>query len=193
MLQTARWMIRPIAFVESCRRRFGDTFSARFSGSQRPLVMVSDPAAIRDLYSERENQLLPGRTFALLPVVGSRSILLQEGAEHLQRRRLMLPRFHGERLRAYEELVAEIAERELDRCPLDQPFVLHRHMQRVTLEVILDAVFGVSDAERLERLRRLLPRLLNATSSTGYQLRMPARRALHAGPGTELRPLTDPA
>jgi len=75
MLQTAWWMIRPIAFLESCRRRFGDTFSVRFTGSRAPLVMVSDPAAIRDLYSERENQLLPGRTFALLPVLGSRSIL----------------------------------------------------------------------------------------------------------------------
>lgn len=191
MLQSARWMIRPIAFLESCRRRFGDTFSARFTGSQSPLVMVSDPAAIRELYSERENQLLPGRRFALLPVLGSRSILLQEGPEHLQRRRLMLPQFHGERMRAYEELVTEIAERELECCPLDQPLALHPHMQRATLEVILSAVFGVSDADRLDRLRRLLPRLLNATSSTGYQLRMLARRAVHAGPVTELRPLTD--
>jgi cytochrome P450 family 135 len=190
MVQTARWMIRPIAFLESCRRRFGDMFSARFTGSRMPLVMVSDPAAIRDLYSERENQLLPGRAFALLPVLGSRSILLQEGAEHVQRRRLMLPQFHGERMRTYEALVAEIAEREIERCPR-QPLALHPHMQRATLEVIFKAVFGISDAERLDRLRRLLPRLLDATSSTGYQLRMLARRALHAGPVTKLRPVTD--
>ena len=89
--------MRPIAFLESCRRRFGDAFSVRFVGMRTPLVMVSDPAAVRALYSERENGLPPGRTFALRPLVGARSILLQEGAEHLQRRRLMLPAFHGER------------------------------------------------------------------------------------------------
>jgi len=188
--QTAHWLIRPIAFLESCRRRFGDTFSVRFAGARTPLVMVSDPAAIRGLYSERDNGLPPGRAFSLRPLVGSRSILLQEGAEHLQRRRLMLPPFHGERIRAYEDLVAEIAERELDRCPLDQPFAVHPHMQRATLEVILSAVFGVSDAERLQRLRRLLPQLLDATS-VGLQLRMLARRRIGAGPVTELRALID--
>lgn len=185
--------MRPIAFLESCRRRFGDTFSVRFVGMRTPLVMVSDPVAVRALYSERENGLPPGRAFALRPLVGGRSILLQEGAEHLQRRRLMLPAFHGERIRAYEDLVAEVAEvaeRELARCPLGRPFALHPHMQRATLEVILKAVFGVSDAQRLERLRRLVPQLLDATS-TGMQLRMLTRRIRDAGPVPALRALTD--
>jgi cytochrome P450 len=182
--------MRPIAFLESCRRRFGDTFSVRFVGMRTPLVMVSDPAAVRALYSERENGLPPGRAFALRPLVGGRSILLQEGAEHLQRRRLMLPGFHGERMRAYEDLVAEVAERELERCPFARPFALHPYMQRVTLEVILKAVFGVSDAERLERLRRLVPQLLDATS-TGMQLRMLTRRIRDAGPVAAMRSLID--
>ena len=72
VLQTARWLMRPIAFLESCRRRFGDVFSVRFVGMRTPLVMVSDPAAVRALYSERENGLPPGRTFALRPLVGRR-------------------------------------------------------------------------------------------------------------------------
>jgi cytochrome P450 len=190
VFQTARWLMRPIAFLESCRRRFGDTFSVRFVGMRTPLVMVSDPAAVRALYSERENGLPPGRAFALRPLVGGRSILLQEGAEHLQRRRLMLPGFHGERMRAYEDLVAEVAERELERCPFARPFALHPYMQRVTLEVILKAVFGVSDAERLERLRRLVPQLLDATS-TGMQLRMLTRRIRDAGPVAAMRSLID--
>ena len=94
-LQTARWLMRPLGFLESCRRRFGDTFTVRFAGHRTPLVIISDPAAIRALYSERENRLTPGRAVALGPLLGSRSILLQEGTEHLQRRRLMLPPFHG--------------------------------------------------------------------------------------------------
>ena len=190
VFQTARWLVRPIAFLESCRRHFGDTFSVRFVGMRTPLVMVSDPAAVRALYSERENGLPPGRTFALRPLVGGRSILLQEGAEHLQRRRLMLPAFHGERIRAYEDLVAEVAERELERCPLGRPFALHPYMQRATLEVILKVVFGVSDATRLARLRRLVPQLLDATSMS-MQVRMLARRLRDAGPVPSLRAVVD--
>ena len=189
-LQTAHWLMRPLGFLESCRRRFGDTFTVRFAGHRTPLVIISDPAAIRELYSDRENRLTPGRAVALGPLLGSRSILLQEGTEHLQRRRLMLPPFHGQRVRAYGDLVAEIADDELDRCPTGKPFALHPHLQHMTLEVILKAVFGVSDPQRLARLRRLLPQLLDAASS-GLQLRRLMRRARDAGAAATLRGLRD--
>lgn len=183
--------MRPIAFLESCRRRFGDTFSVRFLGFQTPLVMVSDPEAIRALYSERQHGLPPGRTFALLPVMGPRSVLLLEGAEHMQRRRAMLPPFHGERMRAYEDAVTEIAARDIESWPLEQPFALHPRMQGVTLGVILDAVFGVTNPERRERLRRLLPRLLENTSSPALQFRiLLARRFNRPGPLAQLGELT---
>ncbi len=150
--------------------------------------MITDPAAIRVLYSNRENRLPPGRTLSLRPLLGARSILLQEGSEHLQRRQLMSPPLHGKRIRDYEELVAEIVEREIDRCPLDQPFAAHPHMQRATLEVILRAVFGVTDPGRLERLRRLLPQLLDSTSSMSLQLRvLVARGARQESPVRTLR------
>jgi len=102
----------------------------------------------------------------------------------------MLPPFHGPRMRAYEDLVAEIAEDELDRCPTGKPFALHPHLQHATLEVILKAVFGVSDPQRLARLRRLLPQLLDAASS-GVQLRRLMRRARDAGAAAALRALRD--
>jgi cytochrome P450 len=188
LVQTLRWLLRPISFLESCRRRFGDTFSVRFLGFQTPLVMVSDPEAIRGLYTVRDHGLPPGRTFALRPVMGPRSVLLLEGAEHLQRRKLMLPPFHGERMRAYEDSVREIAERDIAGWPAAEPFALHPHMQAITLEVILRAVFGVTEPERRERLRRLLPGLLGATSSSRLQLKiLVARRFGRPGPLVALR------
>ncbi|MGO9881876.1 MAG: cytochrome P450 [Solirubrobacteraceae bacterium] len=191
VLQTARWLVRPIAFLESCRGRFGDSFSVRFLGFQAPLVMVSDPDAIRAVYSGREHGLLPGRAFALRPLMGPRSVLLLEGAEHLARRRLMLPPFHGERMRAYEDTVGEIAEREIESWPLEKPFALHPRMQAVTLEVILRAVFGVTDPQRRDRLRRLLPRLLESTSSASNQFRvLVARQVNRPGPLARLHDLT---
>jgi cytochrome P450 len=169
VLQTARWLLRPISFLEACRRRFGDAFSVRFLGFQTPMVMVSDPEAIRALYSASEHGLPPGRTFALQAIMGSRSVLLLEGREHLARRRLMLPPFHGARMRAYEDTVGEVVEREVATWPVREPFALHPRMQRVTLEVILRAVFGVTDRERREQLAARLSRLLADTSSAGLQ------------------------
>ena len=189
--QTARWLLRPIAFMEACRRRFGDAFSVRFMGFQTPMVMLSDPEAIRALYTESANGLPPGRTVALLPVMGPRSVLLLEGRDHLARRRLMLPPFHGERVQAYDAVMREIAEREVDSWSPGEPFALHPRMQAVTLEVILRAVFGVTDEERKAHLRALLPRLLNDSASVGLQFRVLAsRRGERFDPLAQLRELT---
>jgi cytochrome P450 len=169
MLQTLRWLLRPIAFLESSRRRFGDTFSVRFLGFRKPMVIFSDPEAIRALYGNAEHGLPPGRTLALLAIVGPRSLLLLEGRDHLARRRLMLPPFHGARMRAYESTVREVVARDVESWPQREPFAMHAHMQRVTLEVILRAVFGVTDPERRTRLADRLRRLLAETSSAGLQ------------------------
>src|SRR4051794_27171305 len=143
VLQTLRWLVRPIAFLEACRREFGDAFSVRFLGFETPMVMLSDPEAIRALYSAPEHTLPPGRTLALRPIMGPRSVLLLEGREHLARRRLMLPPFHGQRMRTYDSIVRDAVAREVATWPADEPFALHPRMQRATLEGILRAVFGV--------------------------------------------------
>ncbi len=168
-MQTARWLLRPISFLESCRRRYGDTFGVRFLGFKTPMVMLSDPDAIRALYTVPEHGLPPGRTVALRPIVGPRSVLLLEGREHLARRRLMLPPFHGERMRAYESIVSEVVGRDVDGWPEGQPFSLHPRMQAITLDVILRAVFGVTDPGRRDRLATSLNRLLAGTASAGLQ------------------------
>ncbi len=177
-VQTVRWLTRPIAFLEGCRRRHGDVFGVCFLGFRTPMVMLGDPAAVKALYADRDHGLPPGRTVALQPVMGPRSLLLLEGQEHLERRRLMLPPFHGERMRAYEALVREVAEAELARWPSGRPFPLHPSMQAITLEVILRAVFGVTDEGRRERLRTLLGRLLSDTSSARLQFAVLAARRL---------------
>ncbi len=170
LTQTLRWAFRPLPFMQECRERYGDSFSVRFLGFERPMVLISDPAAIKALYMERENGLPPGRNIVLEPVLGSQSVLLLEGAEHLARRKLMLPPFHGERMRSYESVVDEIVTAEIDSWPLDREFPVHSRMQAVTLEVILRVVFGVADGPRLERLRGMLGQVLTETASPRAQL-----------------------
>ncbi len=156
--------------MEDCRQRYGDSFSVRFLGFERPMVLISDPVAIKALYTERSHGLPPGRNVLLEPILGSGSLLIQEGAEHLSRRKLMLPPFHGERMRSYEAAVEEIVSAEIDSWPLGREFPIHARMQAVTLEVILRVVFGVSEGPRLERLRGMLGNVLQETASPRAQL-----------------------
>lgn len=186
-----RWLARPIAFMESCRRRFGDQFSVSFPGFERPMVMLSSPESIRALYTAHEHGLPPGRTITLLPVMGPNSVLLLEGREHLARRKLMLPPFHGERMRSYEAIMREATEQAICSWPEGQPFAIHPYMQAITLEVILEAVFGVSDQARAERLRERLPMLLGETSSVALQFRLLLAGRLERGdPMARLREIS---
>jgi cytochrome P450 len=181
LVQTLRWTLRPLAFMQECRERYGDSFSLRFLGFERPMVLISDPAAIKALYMEREHGLPPGRNVILEPILGSQSLLLQEGAEHLARRRLMLPSFHGERMRSYEAVITEAISAEIDSWPLDTEFPIHSRMQAITLEAILRIVFGVADGPRLERLREMLATVLTETASPRSQLISLATRRFRGG------------
>ncbi len=156
--------------MHECREAYGDSFSVMFLGFDSPMVMISDPAAIKALYTDRAHGLPPGRNLVLEPIMGPRSLLLLEGDDHLARRKLMLPPFHGERMRSYRPIVEEIVNAEVDSWPLGEPFAIHSRMQAVTLEVILRVVFGVTDGPRLERLRSMLGRVLSETASPATQL-----------------------
>jgi len=183
LMQTLRWTFRPLQFMQDCREQLGEAFSLTFLGFERPMVLFSDPAAVKALYTERSHGLPPGRNIVLEPILGSRSVLLLEGSEHLARRRVMLPPFHGERMRSYEQAVEEIVGAEIDSWPLQRPFPIHSRMQAVTLEVILRVVFGVAEGPRLEQLRGMLATVLTETASPTAQLvGLAARRFGGRGP-----------
>lgn len=177
-VQTGRWLTRHLPLLEDCRRRYGDAFTLRLS-AVGPLVMVADPDSARRLFAaDREHSLPAGRSTLLEPILGSRSVLLLEGSEHLKRRRLMLPPFHGDRMRAYEQTIAAVARAGIERWPRGEPFELRARMQAITLEVILTAVFGVAEGPRHDELRDLLGRVLAQT-----------RRPLASALATATRPL----
>lgn len=176
--QIAAWIFRPIEFLDACRKRYGDSFQVTFPGFETPMVLISHPDHVRELFSEPTHGLPPGRSLALEPILGPRSVLLLEGSDHLARRKLMLPPFHGSRMRAYEGVIDEVVNREVDSWATDREFPIHPRMQAITLEVILRAVFGVSDERRMRRLRPLLGSLLDATSGRGLQVRFIASQRL---------------
>jgi cytochrome P450 len=179
VLQTARFLARPIPFYEQWRGRLGETFSAQLLGPG-DVVFLSDPDSIKRLFtSDRINTIAPGRNIVLRPLLGSQSLLLQQDQEHLRRRKLMLPPFHGERMRNYEETITEVAAAEIATWPSGSEFALHPSMQAITLEVIMRAVFGVSDPARREAMREgLIVMLSEAASPVAFGLTLPVIKEL---------------
>jgi cytochrome P450 len=155
-------------FLRWCRRRYGPTFTVRAYPSKRA-VYLTEPDDLRATFAADPDVLRAGEANAILgPVLGRRSVLLADGVEHLERRRLMLPFFHGDSVRRYGEVVGEIADAEIARWPLGRPFALHERMQAITLEVILRAVIGVEGSERLDVLRVALRRIVELDDGVLY-------------------------
>jgi len=137
----------------------------------RVVVLSSDPAVAREVLSGDPSLLFAGEgNVVLRPLLGPRSVLLLDGPEHLRQRRLLLPPFHGERMRAYGERMAAIAAEQVARWPRGAPFVVRDSMQAITLEVILRVVFGVEEPARVAALAAPLRELLDAAVHPGRLL-----------------------
>src|SRR3954453_19991492 len=172
-LQTALMVLAPDASLSRYQRRYGDVFQLNTLMNGR-MVVLCDPAAIKEVFTGPSEILSAGQANAILePVLGDRSVLLgdrsvlfPDGAEHLRQRKLLLPPFHGERMRAYEAIMREAADRDIDTWPVGRPFALRPHMQAITLEVITRAVFGMEAGAEAEELKRRLRRMMETTTST---------------------------
>jgi cytochrome P450 len=159
-LQTLLWMFRPLPFMERCRARHGDVFTVRLPLSGG-VVNICDPQLIRTVFADRGDRLHAGEAnIVLQPVLGSRSVLLLDGPEHKRQRKLMLPSFHGERMQRHGPLIAGVTARRVEGWPTGRAFPLRSEFQEITLDVILRAVFGLAEGERLTELRASLGGLL---------------------------------
>jgi cytochrome P450 len=154
LVQTLGFLFAGRRFLDACRRRYGDvvTMGTAFDSS---FVMVFDPELLKKVFQAPPDRLRAGEANALLgPILGERSVLLLDGAEHLRQRRLMLPPFHGQRLRTNEQTMLDAADRAIDSWPVGEPFALMPSMQSLTLDVILHAVWGLEEGARAEELKR---------------------------------------
>jgi cytochrome P450 len=156
IIQSVGMWKRPRAFMERCRARYGKRFTIRFVGTP-PFVMLSDPADVKGVFTSPPEMLHPGEGARVLePVVGSNSVILLDESAHMEQRKLMLPAFHGQKVERLSGLMADVAEREIASWPRGQTIDLHPRMQRLTLEIILRAVFGLDPGQRLDALRDVL-------------------------------------
>jgi cytochrome P450 family 135 len=160
LVQTAGFIVGGARFLEACRRRYGNlvTLGTLFDSG---FVMVFDPDLVKEVFQGSNEQLHAGEANALLgPILGERSVLLLDGSEHLRHRRLMLPTFHGERMRAWTDAMVAAADAEIDAWPVGAPFSMLRTMQAATLSVIIRVVFGYEPGPEAEELQRRLREMI---------------------------------
>jgi cytochrome P450 len=155
--QAIRYVRAPLGFLTELQRRHGDIFSVSFPYFGK-VVYVADPALVKAVFTGSPEQFHAGEANAtvLEPALGPNSVLTLDDAPHMQQRKLLLPPFHGERIQRYGELMREVTLQEMESWPVGEPFALRRHTQRITLAVIMRAVFGVHDEERLARFEGLI-------------------------------------
>ena len=160
VIQMVATWTRPAGSLDRLRRRYGRRFTVQLP-FQPPFVMLSDPDDIKELFTAPPDAVHPGEGAKVLePLVGRNSLILLDEDVHMEQRKLMLPAFHGEKMRRLTETITELAEREVASWPRGRPTALHPRLQALTLEIILRAVFGLQPGARLSELRDSLTGVL---------------------------------
>jgi cytochrome P450 len=193
-LQTAIWVRRAQWFLGQCAARFGDVFRMHIA-REGTWIVLSNPEHIKQVFTGDPKIFHAGEgNRILLPVLGEHSLLLLDEGAHMEQRKLLLPSLHGERMQRYGELMSEIAAEEIERWPTGEPYPLRPRMQAITLEIILRAVFGLEQGDRLERLRVELRNLLDILTRPEmffFPVLLGPERLAHFGPFKRLHEQVD--
>jgi cytochrome P450 len=157
LLQTGLFIRSRHSFVPWLHRRYGDVFTLRLLPGGRPLVLFTRPEHAKEIFAGDPEVFHAGKGNAILgPIMGEHSLLLQDSSEHRRARKLLMPAFNGAALRRYQSVVTGLAKDEVARWRPGTTFRSLDRMNALTLEVILQVVFGVTDEQRLAELRPLV-------------------------------------
>ena len=163
-LQLINWISDPIGFQKKYSQKYGDIFSMRLSGIGSS-VIIGNPKAIQELFNQ-DSKFDIGRANNLAePLIGKNSLMLMDGDRHRRERKLLMPSFHGEKIQVYAKQIIDITEKIANQWKIGESFIVRSTMQKVSLEIILQVVFGLSEGERYEQLKPLLTNWLDMTDS----------------------------
>ncbi|HHX84615.1 MAG TPA: cytochrome P450 [Actinomycetales bacterium] len=175
MVQALATLAAPVAVFPRVARKYGVPFTLRLAPERRPIVAVSDPAHVREVFAGSPSVFHAGKGNELLrPILGDHSLLLQDGDEHARARRLLAPAFGRREIAGYRTLVEEVTAQQLDTWPRSGRVRAHVLLNQLTLEVILRVVFGVTDSARLDRIRPVVARAVDAGPVVMIGLGIPA-------------------
>src|SRR6476469_1074145 len=159
-LQKLQYTLDPLGFMETAAR-YGDIFNAPIIGNADTLLLVSQPSAVQQIFANDTKQFAAPSNQLLRPLVGDHSLLVLEGDRHRRDRKLLLPPFHGDRMRSYGQAIMDLADKAFSRLAPNQSFTARSLAQDISLEVILRVVFGLSEGEQFYQLKQLITTLMD--------------------------------
>lgn len=164
-IQKIQWVGDPLAYMNNAASRYPDIFTTQVSNFS-PFVFVNHPQGIQELFTADPKQFDTGRGNEILrPLVGDNSLLLMDGEKHRRERQLLMPPFHGERMRHYSQVICDVTNQATSRWKIGESFSVRDLMQEVTMGVILHAVFGLNEGERYYKIQKLLGEVLDLVGS----------------------------
>jgi len=167
-LQTAIWTRQAQWFLAQSRRRFGPMFTLTIA-YEGTWVVLAEPELAKQVFTGDPKVFHAGEGNDILrPLLGANSLLVLDEAPHMSQRKLLLPPLHGKRMEGYETTMREIAAREIESWPTGVPYKLRPRMQALTLEIIIETVFGVHGGARLDDLRAALRDFLDMLTNPRF-------------------------
>ena len=169
LLQASQWILDPLGYMKANFKKYGDIFTAHVSwGEPEPMVMVNEPKTIQFMLTHDTGKEFsaPGELNEILePLIGRQNLFLLSGQQHRRRRQLVMPPFHGENLKGYAQTIRQITQQVLAELPGNEPWDVREAMQKITMRVILQVVFGLHQGDRYEKLERLLGKRMDMTGT----------------------------
>ncbi len=166
--QRLQWVFDPVTYLERTLVECPDIFQAQGLGfGSDQILIVNHPQALQQLIAnERRQFTAPGWTNGILrPLLGDYSVIMIDGDRHRKRRQLLMPSFHGERLKAYGEMITRITHQVMGQLVPRQPFLARHITQTISIQVIFESVFGLADGEKYSRLKELLAKMTDLFNS----------------------------
>jgi len=164
LLQTFQFFKNPTGFLDKWGQKYPDIFSGTFFAGQ-PSVFIHNPQAIEELFCNEKQKFNVCENKSVQALIGKYAINTLVGEEHRRQRKLLMPPFHGERMRTYGEMIRNLTLEVMDRKTLNKTFSAHEMMKEISLEVMLKVVFGFYSGERYKKLKHLLPLMLKFLAS----------------------------
>ena len=168
-LQQIQWVIDPVGYMETAAQKYPDIFTAEIFGFGNSIVFVNEPQAIQQLLTNDRKQFsAPGELNSILkPILGNSSVMMLDGDRHKKRRQLVMPAFHGSRMQNYGQLIFDLTTKVFDSLSVDKTlnknsngtFLARDAMQDISLQIILQAVFGLYDGDRCQKLKELMSKM----------------------------------
>lgn len=167
LLQKLQWIADPVAFMESAAQQYPDIFTAEVVSFGDTVVFVNHPQGIQEIFNnDRKKFVAVGELNKILqPLAGKHSVLMLDRNRHKWRRQIVMPAFHGERIKVYGQQIFDITEKVFAQLPINQPFLARDIVQEISIQVILKTVFGVYEGEHFQQLRKLLVSVLDLFNS----------------------------